>query len=158
MEPKIAETCSWRSPGPNKNYIDRLLAGPRLLLREVSALPFSPGSPPSAEQAFLRAPRGLQEPPGPLQEASRTQFLASGTLRKSSNTAKKHLETKPPTTAPPAHSRPSFDAPRPGGMREAIKLNAATKMARCVPDREWFFAGQCSIARAHCGYLTACRT
>ena len=67
LEPKIAETGSWRPPGPKKNYIDRLLAGPRGILREVFSAPRFLGSPPWAEQAFSGAPGGLQEPPGPLQ-------------------------------------------------------------------------------------------
>ena len=46
LEPKIAETGSWRPPGPKKNYIDRLLAGPRGILREVFSAPRFLGSPP----------------------------------------------------------------------------------------------------------------
>ena len=38
LEPKIAETGSWRPPGPKKSYIERLLDGPRRISRQVSAI------------------------------------------------------------------------------------------------------------------------
>ena len=53
LEPKIAETGSWRPPGPKKNYIDRLLAGPRGILREVSAIL-------RAKRLPKRTPKGWQ--------------------------------------------------------------------------------------------------
>ena len=88
LAPKIAQTCSWSPPGPIQNYVNRLLAAPRALSRQVLALENLGGRAPGADQAVLRSPRGLQEPPGPLQERSGTRFPASGTLRKTSKTTK----------------------------------------------------------------------
>ena len=91
LAPKIAPTCFWSPPGPIQNYVDRLLAAPKALPRQVLALPKFSGRPPGADRAVSRSPRGLQEPPGPLQEAFGTRFSASGTLRKTSKTTRKRL-------------------------------------------------------------------
>ena len=76
LAPKIAQTRFWTPPGPIQTYIDRLLAAPRALSRQVLALARFCGRPPGAEQAVLGAPGGLQEAPKRPQEASRADLAA----------------------------------------------------------------------------------
>ena len=63
LAPKMAETCLGIPLGAAKSCSRLLFLAPRAPQEASKSAPSAPGSPPFADQAFLRAPRHLQEAP-----------------------------------------------------------------------------------------------